>query len=68
MLEIESRLSKQGGNKHDFLVNLGDEENLNDVCEKIMSDLKPVVENVSKHGGEKGKQKYLEVSCYSAVT
>ena len=55
VLQIESRLSKDGENKHDFLVNLGDNDNLEDVCQKIMSNLKPVVENVDKHGGEKGK-------------
>ena len=54
MKQIESRVSKQGEGKHDFLVDLGDDDNLDDVCEKIMASLKPVVENVSKHGGEKG--------------
>jgi len=53
VLQIESRLSKQGGNKHDFLVHFADDENQNDVFEKIMSNLKPVVKNVGKHGGEK---------------
>ena len=55
VLQIESRLSKQGGNKHDFLVHFADDENQNDVFEKIMSNLKPVLKNVGKHGGEKGK-------------
>ena len=54
MLQIESRLSKQGGNKHDFLVHFDDDVNQNDVFEKIVSNLKPVVKNIGKHGGDKG--------------
>ena len=59
MLHIESRPSKEDQQQHDFLINLKDEDNLEDVCQKIMSNLKPVVDNVSKHGGENGNYTLL---------
>ena len=54
-MQLESRPAKNGADKHDFLVNLDDDDSMETVCEKIMSALKPVVENVDKHGGEKGE-------------
>ena len=51
---MESRLSKHDAAKQDFLVNLDENDNLGDICEKIMSKLKPVVVNVQKHGGDQG--------------
>lgn len=53
-MQVESRPSKKVDDEHDFLVNLGDDDNLEDVCQKIMSNLKPVVQNLNKHGGETG--------------
>ena len=53
-MRVESRPSKHDAAKQDFLVNLDENDNLGDICEKIMSKLKPVVVNVQKHGGDKG--------------
>ena len=55
ILQLESRPAKNDPDKHDFLVNLDDDDSMETVCEKIMSALKPVVQNVDKHGGEKGE-------------
>eukprot|EP00795_Rhopilema_esculentum_P005258 gene5258-405_t len=52
VLRVESRPSKHDAAKQDFLVNLDENDNLGDICEKIMSKLKPVVANVQKHGGD----------------
>ena len=54
MTNMESRPSKSDPSKHDFLVGIDDSLNLESVCDKIMENLKPVVQNVIKHGGEKG--------------
>lgn len=53
MTNMESRPSKSDPSKHDFLVGIDDSLNLESVCDKIMENLKPVVQNVIKHGGEK---------------
>ncbi len=43
----------------DFLVGLESSDNLEDVCRKIIENLKPTVPKVEKHGGEKGKEKFV---------
>lgn len=61
ILQIESRPSKYAGGELDFLIGLRDADNLKDVCEKIVSNLKPIAPNVAKHGGEKGKVQVCQI-------